>query len=199
MLITPSKPGFFAREFESTDIEAVKIFTDSNIGSNYFSRTELKSVLKQSVRDGINCSFVLERKTKNEQNFSNRIIGVRLSYAPGMWKHGKGSQLRPDLWGVKLEQVGYFQSLFVDQEARGEGWGPKLSELSLQQMRKLGAKAVVTHAWAQSPDNSSVRYLEKFGFQKVIDHPEYWINVDYTCTYDGKPCRCTAVEMIKHL
>jgi len=29
----------------------------------------------------------------------------------------------------------------------------------------------------------------------VIEHPLYWIDVDYECTRDGKPCRCTAIEM----
>ncbi len=112
---------------------------------------------------------------------------------------GKGKKLRSDLWKVPSDKVGYFQSLFVSEKAQGEGWGPKLSDAALESFKQLGTLAVVTHAWKESPNNSSIRYLTKFGFESVATHPEYWIDVDYECVLDGKPCRCTAEEMIKYL
>ena len=66
-------------------------------------------------------------------------------------------------------------------------------------LKEIGTQAIVTHAWQESPNNSSIRYLTKFGFQPIATHANYWIDVDYVCTRDGKPCRCTAVEMIKYL
>ncbi len=124
---------------------------------------------------------------------------MRLAYPPGAWSKGKGSGLSPDQWKIPLEKVGYFQSLFISEKARGQGWGPKLSEASIQCFKKLGAEAIVTHAWKESPQNSSIRYLTKFGFEAVATYPLYWIDVDYECALDGKPCRCTAVEMIKYI
>lgn len=179
------------RPLEMGDLPAIKSFADRTIGMNYFSLEELKSSYEKSLSQKIMCSFVL---TDGEN-----ILGIRLAYPPGTWSKGKGSKLRPDLWKVPLEKVGYFQSLFIDPKVQGGGWGPKLSEASLEGFKKLGAQAVITHAWKESPNNSSVRYLEKFGFKHVATHPEYWIDVDYECIRDGKPCRCTAEEMIKYL
>lgn len=180
------------RPFTPEDIPAVKLFTDETIGKNYFSEAELKSCLDKSFSQGRNSSFVLTAE-------DGAIHGLRLAYPPGQWSKGKGSKLRSDLWKVPLERVGYFQSLFISKEAQGNGWGPRLSAASLAVFRELGAQAVVTHAWKESPNNSSVRYLTKQGFQAVATHPNYWIDVDYECVRDGKPCRCTAEEMILYL
>lgn len=184
--------SMFIRPLAESDLNQVKIFTDKEIGLNYFSLEELSEILKKSELDGIMCSFVL----KDEKNI---IQGLRLAYPPGAWTKGKGKKLRSDLWKVPSDKVGYFQSLFVSEKAQGEGWGPKLSDAALESFKKLGTLAVVTHAWKESPNNSSIRYLTKFGFESVATHPEYWIDVDYECVLDGKPCRCTAEEMIKYL
>ena len=45
----------------------------------------------------------------------------------------------------------------------------------------------------------SGRYLRAMGFELVKAHPLYWNKVDYVCTRCGKPCVCTAEEMIKYL
>ncbi len=185
------------RALTESDLPAVKAFTDLTIGKNYFSKQELQKSFEQSIannstRQKIMCSFVL-------LNEKNQMKGFRLAYPPGAWSKGKGAQLRPDLWKVPLQSAAYFQSLFLAPEVQGKGWGPKLSEAALEVFRSLGAKAVVTHAWKESPNNSSVRYLKKFGFEIVATHPKYWVDVDYHCVLDGKPCQCTAEEMIKYL
>lgn len=180
------------RALELRDLPAVKEFTDKVIGLNYFRLEELQDCYRKSLSQGVMCSFILE-------NQQGTIQGLRLAYPPGSWSKGKGSKLRPDLWKVPLDRVAYFQSLFLSEEAQGEGWGPNLSEAALERFRKLGALAVITHAWKESPNNSSIRYLTKFGFVSVATHPEYWIEIDYECVLDGNPCRCTAEEMIKYL
>lgn len=179
------------RPLQRHDLVQVKEFTDQMIGVNYFTLKELDEVFAKSSRDGVMCSFVLVEKEK--------IMGLRLAYAPGTWSKGKGSKLRPDLWNVPLDKVAYFQSLFLAPEAQGKNWGPRMSEAAIEAFRTLGAMAVVTHAWKESPNNSSIRYLSKFGFKSVATYPDYWIDVDYECTRDGKPCRCTAEEMIKYI
>lgn len=182
----------FIRALALSDLPAVKAFTDRTIGNNYFSVDELKQSYENSISKNVICSFVLIDE-------SGDIQGFRLAYPPGTWSKGKGSKLRTDLWKVDLNQVGYFQSLFLADKVQGQGWGPKLSAASVEAFQKLGAKAIVTHAWKESPNNSSVRYLSKYGFESVATHAEYWVDVDYECVLDGKPCRCTAEEMIKYL
>ena len=179
------------RPLKKEDLPQVKVFTDQMIGLNYFTLLELEEAFQKSNKNGVMCSFLLVD--------GERIMGLRLAYPPGTWSKGKGAKLRPDLWDVPLEQVAYFQSLFLAPEAQGQNWGPKLSEAAIEAFRSLGAKAIVTHAWKESPNNSSIRYLMKVGFKSVATHPDYWMDVDYECTRDGKPCRCTAEEMIKYL
>jgi ribosomal protein S18 acetylase RimI-like enzyme len=174
------------------DLAEVKALTDRTIGLNYYSLIELQEVLKKSTLNGICSSFVL-------RDDAGIVQGFRLAFPPGTWSKGKGNKLRPDLWNVPKESVGYFQSLFLSEGLRGQSWGPKLSEAAIETFKKHGARAIVTHAWKESPQNSSVRYLTKFGFQSVATHPGYWKDVDYECLLDGKPCQCTAEEMIKYL
>ena len=167
----------------------MQTFTDQTIGRNYFSLLELQSCFEKSLstlpialpignlaadRPRVMCSFVLV-------DSSGQIQGFRLAYPPGAWSQGKGSKLRSDLWKTPIDQVGYFQSLFLAPLAQGQGWGPKLSDAAVDAFRSLGAKAIVTHAWKESPNNSSIRDLNKFGFQSVATHAHYWIDVDYEC------------------
>ncbi|MNJ93306.1 Acetyltransferase (GNAT) family protein [compost metagenome] len=179
------------RRLEHKDLPAVKLFTDKTIGENYYTLEELESCFQKSISNNIMCSFVLVD--------GDGIKGFRLAYPPGQWSKGKGSKLRPELWKVPLEKAAYFQSLFLSDEVQGQGWGPKLSAAAIEAFKQLGTQAIVTHAWKESPNNSSIRYLTKQGFTSVATHPEYWIDVDYVCVRDGNPCRCTAEEMILYL
>ena len=176
--------------FLPEDISRVRHFADHEIGVGYFSEIELIENQKKSVNNnGEISSFLLI-----DQN-SDQVKGLRLAYPPGNWSHGKGSAQREDLWPFKKNETAYFQSLFLSSDVQGIGWGPKLSQMSIDQFKKNKVKGIATHSWKESPHNSSVRYLEKVGFETIIEHPLYWVNVDYVCTRDGKPCRCTAVEM----
>lgn len=176
--------------FLLTDVDAVKKFTDHQIGLGYYSIEELITNQKKSVSfSGLISSFLLV----DEKDGS--VKGLRLAYPPNNWKHGKGSELRSDLWPFAISDTAYFQSLFLSKDVQGQGFGPKLSKMSIDVFRKLGAKGIATHSWKESPHNSSVKYLESVGFKKIIEHPKYWAEVDYTCPRDGKPCQCTAIEM----
>ena len=178
----------------AADIESVKVFTDKVVGHGYYSIDELTEYQKKSIANtNENCSFILVDDTTQE------VKGLRLALPPGNWTQGKGAKLRVDLWPTKLFETAYFQSLFISPELQGQGWGPKLAAESLKIFNKLGAKAVVAHCWKESPDNTSYKYLSNLGFKKIIEHPNYWINVDYTCVLDGKPCKCTAIEMLLNL
>ena len=180
--------------FLDSDIAAVKKFTDEQIGEGYYSVAELVANQKKSVTSsGEITSFILLDPASKE------VKGLRLAYAPGRWTHGKGTKLRPDLWPFKTEKAAYFQSLFLSRDLQGQNWGPRLSQKSIDVFKKLGAEGIITHSWKESPNNGSLRYLEKMGFKPLIEHPLYWFDVDYFCTHDGKPCRCTAIEMYLEL
>jgi len=180
------------RPLTKQDIPAIKAFTDRTIGKNYYSEPELEDILGRSVKGNQICSFGLFDE-------EGHIRGIRITYPPGNWSQGKGKGLSPSLWKVDLNETGYFQSLFIDPPLTGQGWGKKLSLKSLEVLKNLGAKAVLCHSWKESPHDSSGRYLRSLGFQLVAVHPFYWKDVDYQCPRCGKPCLCTAEEMIKYL
>lgn len=183
----------YIREFKQSDIINVKQFCDINIGRDYYSENELTDSQKKSEKNGVVTSFLLV------DDSSQSIEGLRLCYPPGQWEHGKGKKLSPELWGYDISDLGYFQSLFLSAKAQGQGWGPKLSQHAIDALKKLQTKAILTHCWKESPGNSSFKYLSKVGFKIIKEYPDYWIDVDYVCTRDGKPCRCTAIEMILEL
>ena len=180
------------REFLKSDIESIKSFCDVNIGIDYYTVDELTASQLRSEKNGIVTSFVL---VDNDSS----IQGLRLCYPPGQWDHGKGKKLSPELWGHKQVDLGYFQSLFLSAKVQRQGWGPKLSQFAIEALKKIGAKAILTHCWKESPANSSFKYLNTVGFKVLKEYPNYWIDVDYVCTRDGKPCHCTAIEMILEL
>ena len=182
------------RPLDGEDLVRVKSFCDEAIGENYYSLEELKAIFAKSKKDQMMCSFILEDAS------TQKIHGVRITYPPGNWSKGKGQGLSPDLWQKPLADVAYFQSLFIGKELAGQGWGSRLSLASIEALKALGAKAIVTHSWKESPNDSSGKYLRGLGFQTVAVHPLYWKDVDYNCTRCLKPpCQCTAEEMIKYL
>lgn len=177
------------RPFQFSDLEAIRRFTDHEIGAGYYSSGELEDIFHRSQKNGLMCSFLIESPR-------GEIKGVRISYPPGQWSTGKGKGLNPESWPHALAETAYFQSLFLAGDLQGQGWGGKLSAEAIRTLQRAGAKGIVCHSWKESPNDSSNRYLRKLGFELVAEHPKYWKGVPYRCTLCGDPpCQCTAHEM----
>lgn len=177
------------RELQRGDLEPLRQFTDREIGAGYYSAAELSQIFERSTKNGQMYSLVL-----SDEN--GEINAVRFTYPPGQWEQGKGKGLNPEKWPHPKSETAYFQSLFVAAKLQGQGWGGQLSVAAIARLREIGTKGVVCHSWKESPNNSSTKYLQKLGFQKIADHPLYWKDVDYNCTLCLKPpCQCTAQEM----
>lgn len=184
---SPNK-NFEIQELKHQDLAALKKFTDEQIGAGYYSTAELEDIFQRSQLRGKMTSFLLKK--------NNEIVGLRFTFPPGQWSHGKGNGLSLEKWPHPLKQTAYFQSLFLAPAAQGAGWGAKLSGQSIEVLKELGALGVVCHSWKESPHNSSARYLEKMGFKVIVEHPLYWQHINYNCTRCLKPpCQCTALEM----
>ncbi|MGE0633195.1 MAG: GNAT family N-acetyltransferase [Pseudobdellovibrionaceae bacterium] len=186
------------REMKSSDLPAIKNFTDRAIGVDYYSMSDLEDIFRRSSALGADktdtmCSLVLA-------DSQNQIFGVRITYPPGKWEKGKGKGLTPEKWPFPLNKTAYFQSLFIDPSIQSKGFGKKMSLQAISVLKKMGAKAIVCHSWKDSPNDSSGKYLRSLGFKVVATHPDYWKDVDYLCTRCGNPpCRCTAEEMLLEL
>lgn len=182
------------RPAQQNDLPRLKEFTDRAIGTNYYSPEELQDILRKSESRGVQYTLVLI-----DDEAADQIYGVRITFPPGQWQKGKGRGLSPTLWKVPLSETAYFQSLFIDPAMTGRGLGQKLSLEAIKMLKEAGTRAIVCHSWKESPNDSSGRYLRGLGFEVVATHPLYWKDVDYVCTRCGKPCLCTAEEMIKYL
>jgi len=179
---------FNIRPLAKADLAAVHKFADEQIGEGYYSKKEIDDIFIRSQNDDAMFTLILENKGK--------IKGIRITYPPGQWEHGKGHGLEPKKWPHPLNQTAYFQSLFLSDDVQGQGWGGRMSLAAIELLRGAGAKGIVCHSWKESPNNSSTRYLQKLGFKIIAEHKEYWKDVNYDCTVCKKPpCRCTAIEM----
>ena len=176
---------------DKVDPHLVKAFTDNQIGADYYSVSEVEEMVRQSRTPLGSASFALLSQ--------GGVEAIRISYPPGKWEKGKGQELSPQLWPWPIKQTAYFQSLFVAPAVQRQGWGTKLSILSLEVLQEAGAKGVVCHSWVESPGNSSQKYLLTLHFRSLCRYPNYWKSVDYTCPRCGNPCQCTAEEMYRDL
>lgn len=170
----------------------VLTFCDQHIGRGYFTLDDITRTYELSTINNLNCSLIA-------QDLDGNILGIRLTFAPGVW-FSDIKCITPDRWKAPKEHTAYFKSLFLDPSIQGQGVGGQLSTQSINVLKQLGTKAIVCHSWKESPNNSSMRYLQKFGFVPVKEHPHFWGNVDYNCVLCKKPpCKCTAIEMIYYL
>ena len=163
-------------------------FTDQFIGNNYFNDDSFEKQIQLSLKNNLNCSFVLINEVNN-------IIGIRLTYAPGLWTNDIKTKYINN--SIDLNSVAYFKSLFIDPDYQKKGLGPLLSNKSIEVLKKMGATHILSHSWKESPNNSSVRYLEKWGFKPLGEISNFWFDIDYLCAgCNLKNCTCTSVEML---
>lgn len=179
------------RAMRPSDAPAVEALATRVIGPGYYPAATVLEYLERSTVGGVVCSHVALA--------GGQVVAFRFALPPGRWDSGRGQGLHPERWPAPLEQCAYFQSSYVDDRWMGHGIGRRMAAAALDALRALGARAVVTHSWKESPHGSSFRYLSRLGFVAVAELPDYWAEVDYVCRLDGKPCRCTAIEMVLEL
>ncbi len=181
MLITQLTPDYF---------DAVIALANDVHGDNYIDQQSLKEIYNKGVKKGINASFIALD--------NNKLVGVRLSYAPGNWQID--AWCSPKLWHHKSESVAYFKCIAIDKSQQGKGIGPQLLAASIAALKEQGATAGIAHLWRQSPGNGAVKYFTKAGGILIKNHPDRWLKQcqeeGYLCTLCGRDCHCEAAEMI---
>lgn len=176
------------KELSINELDTVKQFSDKWIGNNYYSLEDLKKVIHLSD----NTSFCAWDKSK--------LVGIRLTYSIGKWIQSFSHGLTLNKWNINQGKCAYFKSLFIHPEYQNQKIGKRLSTESIQALKKKEAKAIICHSWLESPNNSSLTYLNSFGFTEINRHKNFWSENQYECTRcRTDTCKCTAVEMIKLL
>ncbi len=195
-LDAPPPPAVVVREMRAEDADEVAALADVVVGPGYYPTPTVLEYLGRSTRGETVCAHVARVVTDRGEG---ALVGFRFALPPGAWSSGRGRGLTPARWPAPLDRCGYFQSSYVAFDHMGQGLGRRMAQRALTALRSLGAEAVVTHSWKESPHGSSFRYLSRLGFRPVAEHADYWAEVDYVCWLDGQPCRCTAIEMVLDL
>lgn len=186
------------RFLREEDFEGVIKLANKIFGDNYLTHEDMQSILKKSKKGDRNCSFTM---TLNEGDGVERLIGFRLTYAPGQWidSYDPKLELNPEMWGFDPEKVAYMKSNALDEEFRGGGFGRMLLDRGIAETKRMGADAAVAHIWMNSPGNSAYNYFTRAGGRLVKTYPSYWTDYhteDMPCIHCGFPCECPAAEMI---
>ncbi|MCB0407017.1 MAG: GNAT family N-acetyltransferase [Bdellovibrionales bacterium] len=184
------------RTIKKDDIPAICKMGDEAFGERYITEQLLQKEWPLLQSKDNYASYILETLES-----SPIAIGFRLTYLPGLWLNTKeGRKSHINLWHIPTENVAYFKTSYVSENYRGQGWGKKMALLAIDQLRKMGAQAIVTHSWNESPEDSSGKYLRHLGFEDIGIIDGFWKDSDYSCTECHKtPCICTAMEMILRL
>jgi len=177
---------------ESHFAQVIKLGNEVH-GAAYLTDDIITKIYRKSVKDGINCSFVMLDTDKS------KVVGFRLTYAPTNWQIDQWCST--DLWNLPIEQLCYFKSSTVDAEYRCHGIAKKMLEASIQAAKQQGAKGGICHTWMQSPGNAAFLYFIKCGGQHLKTYPNRWLEdsyAGYRCIVCGvdEYCHCDAGEMI---
>jgi ribosomal protein S18 acetylase RimI-like enzyme len=186
------------RFLREEDFEGIIKLANKIFGDNYLTHEDMHSILKKSKKGDRNCSFTM---TLNEGDGIERLIGFRLTYAPGQWidSYDPKLELNPEMWGFDPEKVAYMKSNALDEEFRGSGFGRMLLDRGIAETKRMGADAAVAHIWMNSPGNSAYNYFTRAGGRLIKTYPSYWTDYhteDMPCIHCGFPCECPAAEMI---
>lgn len=187
---------YYLRFLQEKHFAEIVELCDRVFGENYMPLEELEDILKKSTKDNTNCSIVLGL---NEGDGRERVIGCRLTYAPGKWLEDYPLETCPEKWGFDPSRVAYMKTNVVAEEFRGNGFGRMLLDRSIAECMRAGAVAAVAHSWMNSPNNSAYRYFSRAGGKLVKVYPNYWnthLEENVVCSHCGTCCACPASEMI---
>jgi ribosomal protein S18 acetylase RimI-like enzyme len=188
---------FLVRFLKKEDFDAIVKLGDKIVGKHYTSRKELEDILKRSTKDGVNCSFTLS--INEGDGAGERLIGFRLTCAPGQWVDSYSRELSRQDWGFDPEKVAYLKSNMIEEEFRGRGFGRMLLDYTVAAAKRAGADAGVAQVWMNSPGNSAFKYFTRAGGRLIKIYPAYWADLhdtDALCSHCGAVCNCPAAEMI---
>ena len=183
-------PEITIRPLSADDFTAVIAMGNLVHGDNYLDNAGIREIYRRSLKQELNASLVAYH--------GDRLVGFRLTYAPGNWQVDRWCS--PDKWRVPAELCCYFKCATIDSNYRQLGLGSRLLRMSADVARRQGAAAGISHVWMQSPGNAAYGYFTRAGGHLVATHADRW-NEDchtdnYVCTICGNDCHCDAGEMI---
>lgn len=95
------------------------------------------------------------------------------------------------------EGKSYVRTVAVDSAFSGQGIGTALVAKSVEYLKSVGAKKIMSPLWKHDGVVNSDVVFRRNGFCPVLEIPDYWyadsIAKGYFCPVCGKGCRCKCV------
>lgn len=144
-----------------------------NLGNDYCTIYDISNHIKNNI--------VLSARTYNEE----KIIGIAISQKINNNQNKKFSNY------INInDNIGYIESIVVNENFRKKGIGNKLLEKSIKELQKENINCILTEAWIH-PDDNLCNLLEKYNFNKIKELKKYYQETH--CPYCGNNCTCDAI------
>ncbi|MCI8612161.1 MAG: TIR domain-containing protein [Clostridia bacterium] len=184
--------AYKVRYAKVSDFPSITRIADSRLGKNYITEEFLREILNED-----DSTFCLVAYNSENSKIAGFCISKQVSYAE-LKKIAYGK----DINELKFEKnIGIIKTVAVDERTKNLGLGSMLLGESLNTMAKQGVTSFASPAWKHAGVVNIASILEKCGFERAIEIPNYWyessIEEGFNCPHCGNPCHCSCVIYIK--
>ncbi len=180
------------RQAKVSDFPAITRIADYQLGKNYITEKFLREILSED--DSTFCLVAYNSKTSKVAGF---CICKQVPYSE-LKAMANGKEINE----LRFENnIGIIKTVAVDERTKNLGLGSMLIGEGLITMEKQGITCFATPAWKHAGIINLNSILEKCGFERSIEFPNYWygssIKEGFSCPHCGNPCHCSCVFYIK--
>jgi ribosomal protein S18 acetylase RimI-like enzyme len=158
-------------------------------GSGYVTTDQLRKAVESA-----NQKLITYKINENVVGFTILHILSRIEIQQLL----RFTDVQMDTYFGEIQRFGYRKMSCVSSKIRGQGIGEKLFHLGNNWLAKSKAEIALTTYWPSNINTNYQRFLEKNGFNKISELPEFWkldsLKRNYTCPKCGEPpCICPAI------
>lgn len=180
------------RNVKIDDFARVIRILDSQLGKNYISEDFLKEVIDD--KKSTFCKVI-------EDTINHQIVGVGL-YGIINYDEVKKITKGEDINVLKFTpQIGLIKTIAVDEAYKNLGLASNLITNIIDELSNKNISCFISPAWKHQGITNIENVLEKQGFIKTIEIPNYWyessIKEQFECPQCGNPCHCSCVIYVK--
>ena len=180
------------RDVKIEDFARIIRILDSQLGKDYVSEDFLKEVIDDK-KDTF-CKVI-------EDSSNHQIVGVGL-YGIINYDEVKNITQGRDINVLKFTpQIGLIKTIAIDEAYKNLGLASSLIQNLLGELSLKNVRCFISPAWKHQGITNIENVLEKNGFSKAIEIPNYWyessIKEKFECPNCGNPCHCSCVIYVK--
>lgn len=175
-----------------SDFPSIIRIAGNQLGKNYITEEFLSKIINED--DSTFC--LVSYNTRN-----SKVVGFCINKQV-TYDELKEITQGKDIQELKFEKrIGVVKTVAVDEHSTNLGLGSMLVSESLTIMEKQGVTCFVSPAWKHAGIINIASILEKGGFERAIEIPNYWyessLKEGFHCPQCGNPCHCSCVIYLK--